>query len=528
MLIMVHHEPWFDEAQAWLIARDASFIQLVTSITHYEGHPPIWFLILMPFAKLGVPFELGLKIVNFSLVTIAMGIFIFKAPFPRIIRCTVPFTYFCFYQYGVISRPYSLMMLGFILSALFFKERNERPFRFTTGLALICSASVYGIIIAAAIVMVWIYDIYGTRRFSKPLVRFWGSNISYALVALFIYNIFLLLTIYPYVDTFAMNAVVQKRDHFTWLVHMFFIAPAESVCTSVWSGNPNNANMTLQMGLGLFISCLINVIIYDFASQYNKAALFVLPYTVLAVFGGIVYFSTQHIGVLIMFYMFLLWCCSADRNEGINYKETNKLYWYVGTVLLSVCIGTSLYWTCTASVNDMRLNYGTGREAAKFIKENRFDQLRIMVAWRVIENEKTGETVNDYNSTDGLPSLAYFDRNIFINFNNQADNKCFLSHQVDNEGVSTNRLIREGNPDVLFITASPYNTFGNKISIQDYTLVKSVQGGNAIWKDQIMYNRQFIFLRNDLMHYYPDLKGIRLDDEIIQSKKWKYWGYETF
>ena len=52
LVIMYFHEPWFDEAQAWLIAQDASLVELLTSITHYEGHPPIWFLALMPFAKL--------------------------------------------------------------------------------------------------------------------------------------------------------------------------------------------------------------------------------------------------------------------------------------------------------------------------------------------------------------------------------------------------------------------------------------------------------------------------------------------
>ena len=54
------HEPWFDEAQAWAIARSGSLKEILFEIPHYEGHPPLWHLILVPFAKLGAPYELSL------------------------------------------------------------------------------------------------------------------------------------------------------------------------------------------------------------------------------------------------------------------------------------------------------------------------------------------------------------------------------------------------------------------------------------------------------------------------------------
>ncbi|MBQ7782588.1 MAG: hypothetical protein IJ368_01325, partial [Oscillospiraceae bacterium] len=57
------HEPWYDEAQAWLIARDASYYDILFDIPHYEGHPPLWHLILSIPAKLGLPFEISLSAV---------------------------------------------------------------------------------------------------------------------------------------------------------------------------------------------------------------------------------------------------------------------------------------------------------------------------------------------------------------------------------------------------------------------------------------------------------------------------------
>ena len=61
IVTMAFHEPWFDEAQSWLIARDCSYRDLLLVRPHYEGHPPLWWLLLSIPAKLGVPYEWGLK-----------------------------------------------------------------------------------------------------------------------------------------------------------------------------------------------------------------------------------------------------------------------------------------------------------------------------------------------------------------------------------------------------------------------------------------------------------------------------------
>ncbi len=116
IVIVLFHEEWFDEAQAWEIARCASLKDILFKIPHYEGHPPLWHLLLVPFAKTGMPFKFSLHFLAILFSTSAMGLLIFKSPFPRIIRCLLPFTYFFFYQYGVVARPYSLMMLAIIQS----------------------------------------------------------------------------------------------------------------------------------------------------------------------------------------------------------------------------------------------------------------------------------------------------------------------------------------------------------------------------------------------------------------------------
>ena len=50
LLMGLVHEPWYDEAVAWQIARSASVKDILFEIPHYEGHPPLWHLILAPQA----------------------------------------------------------------------------------------------------------------------------------------------------------------------------------------------------------------------------------------------------------------------------------------------------------------------------------------------------------------------------------------------------------------------------------------------------------------------------------------------
>ena len=125
--ITIFHEPWFDEAQAWQIGRTASLYDLLFVVPHYEGHPALWTLILAIPARLGVPYEIGLKGIGFLISAASVYLILFRSPFPAFVRRCLPFTYFVFYQYGIIVRPYGLTLLLMLLLAAFYSERHQKP-----------------------------------------------------------------------------------------------------------------------------------------------------------------------------------------------------------------------------------------------------------------------------------------------------------------------------------------------------------------------------------------------------------------
>lgn len=83
---LVAHEPWFDEAQAWLLARDASLGELLFHRLRYEGHPPLWYLLLAVPAKLGLPYK-TINLVSAAIAGVGVVLLLAERRLPLAVRC---------------------------------------------------------------------------------------------------------------------------------------------------------------------------------------------------------------------------------------------------------------------------------------------------------------------------------------------------------------------------------------------------------------------------------------------------------
>src|ERR1700683_344954 len=83
------HEPWADEAQSWLLARDASLPQLWGHLLHYEGTPGLWQTVLHTLIRLGLPYS-AYSFVSASLGLAAVVLMLRYAPLPLYIRLLLP------------------------------------------------------------------------------------------------------------------------------------------------------------------------------------------------------------------------------------------------------------------------------------------------------------------------------------------------------------------------------------------------------------------------------------------------------
>ncbi|MBR5320775.1 MAG: hypothetical protein IKU41_02925 [Clostridia bacterium] len=510
LVMAIFHEPWFDESVAWQIARCASISEILFVRPHYEGHPPLWHLILMPFAKLGAPYELSLTVISLIFAGAAVGLIIWKSPFPRIIRLLLPFTYFFFYQYGVISRPYCVMMLAFVLLAISYSSRNEKPLRYTLCLALLCLTSAYGIVIAAGIAAVWLWEIWDKENIFSFIKKAFRDKRIYCLAGLLVFALILVIGIIPYEDTYGtnMDRMFTHTNH--WLVrllYVFFGLPSDCVYTYILNGGfLKYAHLSLyDMMSGCYIGLIIWSILLYFGRKKGQIKLFVIPCVMFCIFSSLVYLCTHHIGIFMLFVLFWVWVSASEKDIVKTEVKITKGYGKVlksfATIFLCVGLIVSLTQTVTSCIADITSSYAIGRSEAKFIKENGLDKYNIMAAWKVVKDDDGEILAIDTNYCGYANNVApYFEHNIFFNFNDGKDDEAYMTHCIttDEENQENFSKWEKIKPDVLYMCPELEMVYDeDELSMSDYTLVYSKEH-NSIWKGVKSFYETEIYVRDEL------------------------------
>lgn len=162
-ILLAGHELWRDEANVWLLSRDTTPWQLLREIK-YQGHPCLWYLIVMPFAKLGLPFP-TISVLSFAVMAATAGIFVWKAPFSPVTKAVCLISPMFSYYYPVVARNYCLVALLLILLAYYYPTRNEKRILYGILLGLLVQADTIALIVAGLISVMWLLESIYNRQF---------------------------------------------------------------------------------------------------------------------------------------------------------------------------------------------------------------------------------------------------------------------------------------------------------------------------------------------------------------------------
>lgn len=492
------HEPWFDEAQAWAIARSGSLKEILFEIPHYEGHPPLWDLILLPFAKLGAPYELSLAVVNIFFMTLAVAVLLFKSPFPKLIRCLLPFNFFLFYQYGVISRPYCILVLAIFLAAACYKNRNEHPVKYLLCLALMCAVHSYGIIIAGCLCIVWLIEIFTEYKKSGKLADILKDRRCWLMFCLLIFAMLVMAAIVPDENVYLggkMSSETEKKFDFSCINILFcFVIFSDSIITSFfnYAGVPSEIASQIPV---IVVSILLVALFVTITYRNKKLLTFLLPYGVLSIFGSFVYISPHHIGVITAFVIFVLWIIVDESGKVLLPEYMNKISAKIGKKLKVILKAIAflpllipIAWSCTSSYFDIRYPYWFD-EAADFIKEYHLDDYKIMGYWQQVLNGEIDDDAfwnvdeadymwHDYPNLQGI-SVAlnpYFDKNIFCYFNIDKHDKTFQYYRANTQKEAEEEFSKwreQGEPDVVIERCEITKAYPD-IDVDNYVAVKRI------------------------------------------------------
>jgi hypothetical protein len=180
VLIQFHHERWRDEAQAWLIARDARGLTVLLRQLHYEGSPGLWHLVLMPFARSGLGYG-AISTINLLFAVGAVAIILFYLDLPLLLRLLLPFTVLFLREYSTIARSYALSAFLLYAALALYTHRRRAWWAWSGCLFLLASTNAHSLLLCGAfgfyLAADWLGDKKKATVFAAALV-FLGACIS--------------------------------------------------------------------------------------------------------------------------------------------------------------------------------------------------------------------------------------------------------------------------------------------------------------------------------------------------------------
>lgn len=155
---IVFHQPWYDEAHAWSIARELSFIDIIGQMK-YEGHTFVWYLLLMPFAKLNLWYPYSMTVMNWLFAFLAVVLMWKRAPLNPVTKSLITFSVPFFVVYPIVARCYAIGVLMLFVLADLYKSRLKHPIIYSLCIFICANTSVMALFGAFVFGLYFAYDL---------------------------------------------------------------------------------------------------------------------------------------------------------------------------------------------------------------------------------------------------------------------------------------------------------------------------------------------------------------------------------
>ncbi len=303
-----NHELWGDEIHSWNIAKASGSLSELFQNIRYEGHPPLWYILIWCLSKLTQQ-AFAIQILQYLLAATAMWLLLFRSPFPTSAKVLLPFGYYLLYEYGTFSRNYALaLLLAFgILSLL--RSGEAKPTAYYLLLFLLANTHLIGIILAISIHS---YLYFG--RLSRAGIRTKTVHLAFGAVCILTALVF----IFPPGDS-ELNTTfwlrIWNKEHLTFIatagLRSFFPMP------TWWEYNFWNTHFMWHWA---YDSGLKKLIVYTTSFSIlllacgilkmdrNSLRLFLFNVLITAIFGLLFPLSSaRYVGFLFIGFLAALW-----------------------------------------------------------------------------------------------------------------------------------------------------------------------------------------------------------------------------
>ena len=356
--IVKYHEAWADEAQAWLLARDTNLLELMNAM-RYEGSPCLWHLILKFAIFCGLSYE---KIYYIPFICTIIGIiFLFKNKnIPWIFKLTLPFTYFIFFQYTVVSRSYCLIFPLLMIIAYIYDNKEEKLILYSFLLFLLMNVSLHCTLIAGGLWVEFGYDVWKKCKINKKIER----KEKIFLIVVLLLLLITIIMIFPNLD--CSYSPTPKYNFFELFGEVMYT---------------DGQNLLVNIIATILVMTILLKIVNK--ENYFKIIAILVPVFLLNL---VVTCSPWHLGIVYLIILFLLIINNSFKNK--------KIY-----ILFLISVIIQIYWTFVSVEYDINYKYSAGKEMSQYLES-------------IDYKNKTISAVGFHCVTLN----PYFEENIYINY----------------------------------------------------------------------------------------------------------------
>lgn len=364
VLMAVRHEPWRDEWQAWVIARDSASLGDVLTNTQYEGHPALWYFVLWIASRVSRD-VLAMQLVNVAIASVTAAVVLWRAPFSRFVRVALIFGYFPFYEYGTIARSYGLGLMLLVIVCAVASSRPRRPIPIAVLLGLMMLTSAHALLVAVAIGTALLCDAaferWQTRQALRP-----SPQLVAAVLIVIAAGLWAVAQISPPADGGYGVGLSTPADARSALPPFDQVAVAALILRRVFM--EQSILHALAYALGVLI-----VVAVAWRFRRRPAAI-VLWTSGVGLLLGLAWLrfvgTTRHIGHLYMLGLAAFWLEGSFAEMRSTTQLARKPSQRLVPAAVAVILSAHLLFSARASAKDLLLPYSPTPAAAKWIRDN--------------------------------------------------------------------------------------------------------------------------------------------------------------
>lgn len=426
---VIYHEPWRDEAQAWLIARDLDLLGILKQMG-YEGSPALWHFLLHLLAKSGFPYQTQ-AIIHATLAIICVSIFVIWAPFNKSIKTLFVFSYYISYEYAIIARNYNLSILFLFIIATIYPSRFNRPVAYSLPIFLLFNTNVHSYFAAVALLLLFAYEIIREKHSFE-----------------FYFALFIMIT-------GGLIAVLQLIPPSDGLItgHVRYIAlvqPFNAIVQALMPGATYN--------IITYIIAFSALVIISLQLYAKPQAIFILSLSYLWLFYIITFKYPglmRHQGFALIFMIFAIWLSKHHKNTEssigdyrVTYMSAKGLLVHnIPNYVLALCLALSCVYSLKMYVREYCYNFSSAKQMSQYMIRNGFNKFEIVALDR-------------FQATALLPYLPYT-KFWFTESENYETYITWKSHSPVTDTSNSAKLIERARihftdiPKVLLISSKP-------------------------------------------------------------------------